>query len=129
MNRRQAILALTAACACGAAASPALACSCVNYRSAADHLRSIDVLFLGRALGTQGTGFQAVTRFRVLRVLKGRRRGLISVAHPTETGAGCGVRFAVGRTRLVAASNNGGRLSTSSCSMPRFGISDYEAAL
>ena len=34
-----------------------------------------------------------------------------------------------GRVMLVAASFVGGRLSTSSCAMPRFSISEYQAAL
>jgi hypothetical protein len=128
MNRRQLFLGLGAACAC-AAASPALACSCVQYRTAADHLEHIDVLFVGRAMGTTGSGFIAVTRLRVLHVLKGHPGRIAQVSHPTQVGAGCGVLMPTGRTMLVAASRVGGRLSTSSCSMPRFPISAYQAAL
>lgn len=129
MNRRQAIFSLGAACVCAAAASPALACSCVNYRTAADQLEHMDVLFVGRAMGTTGSGFSVVTRFRVMRVLKGHPRRLVGISHPTNIGAGCGVLMPAGRVMLVAASHAGGRLSTSSCSMPRFSIGEYEAAL
>ncbi len=130
MNRRQAILALSAVCACGAAATPALACSCVYYRSAADHLRQIDLLFVGRPLSTtQQDGSLAATRFRVTRVLKGRRRALVTVAHPTEAAAGCGVVFTPGRSLLVAANLQAGRFTTSSCNMPRFSVAEYVAAL
>ena len=112
-------------------AGAALACRCVRYANAADHLRTADVVFIGRAEETaleHADGvLGAVTRFSVQRTIKGHENAVRSVAHGTSPTM-CGRTFQSGRTYTILASFRDGRLWTGACSTPQFPLSDYERA-
>ncbi|ATQ41185.1 hypothetical protein [Caulobacter mirabilis] len=116
-----------------AAAGEAAACSCARYETAEAQLAQTEVLFLAKAVGedsfTNIHGIpQPMTRFEVVRTLKGSVAGVAPVAHVREE-AFCGIQYAKGQTYLVAAYRFEGRLWTSGCSAPRFPLEDYERAL
>lgn len=124
-------VAITLAFATILAAGTALACRCVQYASAADHLREADVMFVGRAeesVARDEDGLSlGLTRFAVQTTIKGNAQAVRSVVHDTEPTA-CGVTFVPGRTYTILASWNDGRLVTGSCSRPQFPLGDYVRA-
>ncbi len=131
MARRLALVAAFALAS--AAAGEAAACSCARYETAEAQLAQTEVLFLGKAVGedsfTNIHGIpQPMTRFEIVRTLKGSAESVSSVAHIREE-AFCGVRYEAGQTYLVAAHRFEGRLWTSGCAAPRFPLKDYERAL
>lgn len=76
------LLAVPAALIAAAAASTAWACSCIGYADAASQLAEAQVMVIARAEWTKpergaSDPRQSVTRFRVVRTIKGEpRRGL-----------------------------------------------------
>ena len=52
--------------ACLVAAGAAVACSCVPYRSAAEHVAATPLVFKGWVVGITRGEYEAVTRFQVL---------------------------------------------------------------
>lgn len=107
------------------AAGAAVACSCVPYRSAAEHVAAIPLVFKGRVTGITRSEYEAVTRFQVLEVFKGQAGRTIRVRHQISE-ASCGVTFQHGTTALVFA--NPGRddaWSTNLCSAARFSEVEY----
>jgi len=113
-----------------APAGPALACSCLGPKDAAQQIGSADVVFFGRSRGTQQRGTaadSALTMFAVSRTLKGPHATVRGVEHHL-TGSICGVQFKPGAEYLILASSNAGRLSTNACHTPRFPVADYERA-
>ena len=126
---RTPLLALAAATALLASAGSALACSCIPYRSAAEHLAAADLVFKGRVLTQQSIGDgRARTTFRVAETLKGRAGRTIGVQHHTVS-ATCGVVFKPGQSVWVFANRrNDGSWSTNLCSLARFPETDYRRA-
>ena len=124
------ILAVALVVAAVAAPAAALACSCMRQESAAAHLRAADLAFEGRALGTRvAPGGEAVTRFRVSQVLKGRRvPNTVEVGHQTN-GAACGLSYRPGAAVLVLAHRvEPNRHRTGLCSTPQFPLAAYRTA-
>jgi hypothetical protein len=107
----------------------ALACSCVAFRSAAEHLATADVVFKGRVVaGASGPSGPARSSFRVLEVLKGRATGTVVVHHQLDSAA-CGVTFRPGKSVWIFAHRApDGSLRTGSCSMARFSEEEYRRA-
>ncbi len=114
------------------AVSAALACSCVRYANAEAQLRNAEIMFVGRAVETvtrDDNGMTVgVTRFAVVRTLKGHARDVQSIEH-SMVGGMCGVTFRRGQTYAVIADADGHRFVTSSCSMPQFPIAEFERVL
>ncbi len=126
------VLALTAALIAAAVAGTALACSCIGYSNAATQLAEARLMVIARAewtkreRGTTDPG-QKVTRFRVVRTIKGETRPAWQIAHHSD-GATCGVVFQPGKEYLVFADAWQGRMSTSLCQQAQFPLNEYEAA-
>lgn len=111
-------------------AGVAWACSCPHWRSAEDQLGFADVAFVGKATSsTTGSDGYVTTEFVVSRTLKGAHQDVQRIAHaPGSWGATCGVDFVQSRDILVLAKRQRGRMSTSACAIPRFGLGDFERA-
>ena len=126
---RHAWTAAIAAAALLSSSGAALACSCVPYRSAAEQLQDVDLVFTGRVAGSQSAGPRTVrTTFRVMEVLKGRAGGTVRVDH-TLDGASCGVTFKPGQTLLVFAHRKPeGGWGAGLCSLSRFPEEQYRRA-
>lgn len=109
-------------------ASAAIACSCVPYRSAAEHLAATPLVFKGRVVGITRGEYEAVTRFQVLEVLKGQASRTVRISHDISD-ASCGVNFGRGTTALVFATRGrGGAWWTGLCSSARFSEIEYRRA-
>ena len=123
------ILAAAALAAGLAAAAPALACSCVPYRSAAEQLAGAELAFKGKVMADRADGpGRAVARFRVYSVIKGQVGLAVQVRHTLDS-ASCGVRFRPGQTVLVLAHRGAdGFWWTGLCSAPRFPEDQYRRA-
>lgn len=111
-------------------AGVAWACSCPQWRSAEDQLGFADIAFVGKAMSsTTGRDGYVITEFVVSRTLKGAHQDVQRIAHaPGSWGATCGIDFVQSHDVLVLAKRQGGRMSTSSCATPRFGLGDFERA-
>lgn len=126
------LLAVPAALIAAAAAGAALACSCVGYPDAKTQLAQNRLMVVARAEWTKPERGaidpgQKVTRFAVVRTIKGQARPAWQIAHHTE-GATCGVVFEPGREYLILADSQQGRMGTSLCQRAQFPLADYEAA-
>ncbi len=123
------LLLIAAAMASTLVAGAAWACSCIRFDSAADQFAQAEVMLVGRVLSTVETSpQQAVTRFEVLRGLKGPHAGVVEIRHTVnDGGAACGVQFEIGQTTPVIAFESDGHLQTNLCSMPQFPLQDFEA--
>ncbi|MCC7268774.1 MAG: hypothetical protein IT546_15750 [Caulobacteraceae bacterium] len=112
-----------------AVAAPALACSCLPPASAAAQLEAADVMFKGVPISSSSNRRgEAVTKFRVQEVLKGRPAREITVRHRLDSAA-CGMRFARGAPALVIANaGEGGALRASLCTAARFPEAEYRRA-
>ena len=101
----------------------------MRYDTAAEQFAQAEVMFVGRVVSTIETSpQQAVTRFEVMRTLKGADSDVVEVHHTiNDGGAACGVQFQVGQTTPVIAFESDGHLQTNLCSMPQFPLQDYEA--
>jgi hypothetical protein len=126
------LLAVPAALIAAAAGGAALACSCIGYADAATQLAEARLMVVARAewtkpeRGANDRG-QKVTRFRVVRTIKGETRRAWQIAHHVE-GPTCGVVFEPGKEYVIIAGAAQGRMSTGLCQQARFPLSDYEAA-
>ena len=126
-------LARTAAIAVAAllcSTGTALACSCLPYETAGEHLAATDLVFKGRVTGQQSIrdGMGARTSFRVVETLKGRAGRTVRVDHSLSS-ASCGVLFRTGQTVWVFAHRRpNGAWSTGLCSAPRFDEAEYRRA-
>lgn len=128
----QHLLAVPAALIAAAAASTAWACSCIGHADAATQLAEAQVMVIARAEWTKpergaSDPRQRVTRFRVVRTIKGEPRRAWQFAHHID-GATCGVVFQSGKEYVVIASAWQGRMSTSLCQQAQFPLAEYEAA-
>lgn len=128
----QRLLAVSATSIAAAAAGAALACSCIGYSDAATQLAEARLMVVARAEWTKpergaADPGQKVTRFRVVRTIKGETRRTWQIAHHVE-GATCGVVFQPGKEYVVIAGTWQGRMSTSLCQQAQFPLVDYEAA-
>ncbi|MFN3574727.1 MAG: hypothetical protein ACK4TR_14480 [Phenylobacterium sp.] len=126
------LLAVPAALIAAAAASTAWACSCIGYADAASQLAEAQVMVIARAERTKpergaSDPRQSVTRFRVVRTIKGEPRRAWQFAHHID-GATCGVVFQPGKEYVVIASAWQGRMSTSLCQQAQFPLAEYEGA-
>ncbi len=130
MNVRLMIIAFVLASLTGAGA--AWACSCILPESAVAQFDRSDLIFVGRAVRTVAEAGQPahaerkVTRFEVVRTLKGGARQVRRIAHPGGSSAGCGISFRAGETYLVLAEAYQGRLATSLCQQPFFERAEYD---
>jgi len=124
------IITLICATASALIAGVAWACSCPNWRSADDQLGFADVAFVGKATSSvTGRDGYVITEFAVFRTLKGTHQDVQRIAHaPGSWGATCGIDFDQSRDVLVLAKRQGGKMSTSACATPRFGLGDFERA-
>lgn len=110
-------------------ASAAMACSCIPYGSAAEHVAATPFIFKGRVTGITRGEYEAVTRFQVLEVLKGEAGRTVRISHQISD-ASCGVTFRRGTTALVFANRGrNGAWSTSLCSAARFSDAEYRRAV
>lgn len=125
------LLAVPAALIAAAAAGAALACSCIGYPDAETQLAEARLMVVARAewtkpeRGATDPG-QMVTRFRVVRTIKGEPRRAWQIAHHVE-GATCGVVFQPDREYIVIAGAWQGRMSTGLCQQAQFPLAAYEA--
>jgi hypothetical protein len=124
---------LLALAALALSVGPALACSCVHFGSAREHVRETDLIFIGVVEESQRALFEddaVYTQFRVVEVLKGRAPRYIRIRHNDDTCCICGLVFDRGaREMIFAHADEDGRYTTSSCSMPRFSEAEYRRAL
>lgn len=126
------LLAVPAGLIAAAAAGAAWACSCIEYADAAAQLAEARLMVVARAewtrpeRGATDPG-QKVTRFRVVRTIKGETRQAWQIAHHVE-GATCGVVFQPGKEYVVIAGAWQGRMSTGMCQQAQFPLAEYEAA-
>lgn len=126
------LLAFPAALIAAAAAGTALACSCIGYADAATQLAEARLMVVARAewtkpeRGATDPG-QKVTRFRVVRTIKGEPRRAWQIAHHVES-ATCGVVFQPGEEYVIIAGAWQGRMSTGLCQQPQFPLADFETA-
>lgn len=126
------LLAVPAALVAVGAAGAALACSCIGYADAATQLAEARLMVIARAEWTKPERGAAdlgrkVTRFRVVRTIKGETRRAWRIAHHSD-GATCGVVFQPGQEYIVIAGAWQGRMSTGLCQQARFPLAEYEAA-
>ena len=126
------LLAVPAAMIAVAAAGTALACSCIGYANAGTQLAEARLMVIARAEWTKpergGTDpRQSVTRFRVVRTIKGETRRAWQIAHHID-GASCGIVFQPGKEYVVIVGAWQGRMSTGLCQQAVFPLADYEAA-
>lgn len=126
------LFAVSAALVAAAAAGTALACSCIGYRNAETQLAEARLMVIARAEWTKPERGatdpdQKVTRFRVVRTIKGDTRLAWQIAHHAD-GATCGVVFHPGEEYVVIAGAWQGRMSTGLCQQAQFPMADYEAA-
>ena len=110
------LLAAPTALIAAAAAGAALACSCIGYPDAATQLAEARLMVVARAEWTKpergaAHAGQKVTRFRVVRTIKGETRRAWQIAHHVD-GATCGVTFEPGEEYVVIAGAWEGRMST-----------------
>lgn len=112
-------------------AAPAIACSCVSYANAREHVSRTDVIFIGVVERSHRVGeFRLRTTFRVSEVLKGQVGSEAIVHHGDDTCCICGIVYEPGaRVMVFAHQGDDGRLNTSSCAAPRFPEAEYRAAL
>lgn len=115
-----------------AAASAVWACSCIGYADAASQLADARVMVVARAEWTKpergaSDPRQKVSRFRVVRTIKGEPRRAWQIAHHID-GATCGVVFQPGKEYVVIADAWQGRMSTGLCQQAQFPLADYNAA-
>lgn len=126
------LLAVPAALIAAAAAGAALACSCLGYPDAKTQLAETRLMVVARAewtkpeRGATDPG-RKVTRFTVVRTIKGEARRAWQIAHHIE-GPTCGVVFQPGREYVVLAGAEQGRMSTGLCRRAQFPLADYERA-
>lgn len=103
-----------------AASSQAAACSCQPNPSAGEILASASAVFSGIVEeNTPAAEGQSVTIFRVTESFKGVSTGTtVRVRHPSGSSASCGVTFAPGEIRTLAAyrTGPGAPLTASLCS-------------
>jgi hypothetical protein len=117
-----------------AAASPALACSCV-MRSAEERAAQSTAIFIGTATRTTSSeeeGSDTVyTAFTVKEMLKGTPATEVYVSHPADLGGNCGVDFEAGQETLVLASaeNPDMPLRTNLCELTGADEAEIRAAL
>lgn len=125
------LLSTGIALAFAAFAGDALACSCERFRDAASQLARAELAVLARAEWSKpdpraaGSNRQ-VTRFQVLRTIKGEARAVWEITHGVDGGA-CGVVFKPGEEYLVLAEPFQGQMATMQCLRPFFPIADYKA--
>jgi hypothetical protein len=112
----------------------AYACSCVAYNSAAEHAAQVDVVFIGRVVGTQpARANELLTTFEVIEPLKlpsgfGERH--VQIYHSSAGDASCGISFEPNAELIVAAYiDRDDNLGTNSCTAPRWPAEDYRRAL
>jgi hypothetical protein len=133
-------LVAAVAAVCLLVTSPASACDCTGYESAAAQAENSDAIFRGRAISTTSlpyaNGAIAVTTFEIITPLLlpdelGRRPQRIQVIHDcSNIGASCSITFEQGEDYLVAATfDHRHRLTTSLCHAPRWDEAEYRAAL
>ena len=118
---------------------PALACSCMRFDSARDHVDRTAVIFEGVAVETRKVAdspdssmsqYARRTSFRVTRRWKGKVGETVAIDHSEAVCCICGVAFEPGKSyRIFAIRGNKGRLHTSTCTAPRFDWAEYEAVL
>lgn len=112
-----------------ASASSALACSC-RFGDAAAQLAGAQLMVIARAepptalKGRAGSGLN-VTRFVVIRTIKGESRPFWDIAHGGDT---CDVVFEQGREYAVLAGRSGEQMYTNQCYAAVFPLAEYEAA-
>jgi len=126
------LLATLSALIASATAGAALACSCIGYPDAATQLAEARLMVVARAEWTKperggAHPGQKVTRFRVVRTIKGETRRAWQIAHHVD-GATCGVTFEPGKEYVVIAGAWEGRMGTGLCQQARFPLAHYEAA-
>lgn len=126
------IFGILAAVAVTAAAGRVWACSCIGYADAASQLADARVMVVARAEWTKpergaSDPRQSVTRFRVVRTIKGETRRAWQIAHHID-GATCGVVFQPGEEYVVIANAWQGRMSTGLCQQAQFPLAEYDAA-
>ena len=123
------LLALLAAVYITASASNALACSC-RFSGAAAQLAGAQLMVIARAELTTaledsaGSGAN-VTRFVVIRTIKGESRPFWDIAHGGGT---CDVVFEQSQEYAVIADRWGERMYTNQCYAAVFPLAEYEAA-
>ena len=121
-----------AALAFAAAPFAAEACSCRPYHDVIEQIEASDLIFKGRAIGTQGNDQSRVaTTFQVLETLKGDPGPTARITHRLPDGASCGIAFAPGQTLIVVAQKRAedNSLATSECAIGRFGEGEYRRVL
>lgn len=135
MTKRLWPVAILAGVAVVSIAGAAYACRCAIYKSAADQLAAVDVMFVGRVQDSQPepgrlAGLRRnATTFTVLRTLKGEVPPTAEVLHEPSRSGPCGVSFKPGDTRIVLAHRDAeGALETSGCDAPQYLLADYQAA-
>lgn len=119
------------------------ACSCPPLASAADQAAQFDLIFVGTP--TQSINLtpgdddtpppppsarRYETHFDISRVLKGDKLGSVKILHNAPNPMSCGVDYNGDAPRLILAkgSTDAG-YSTWFCSLPQYGVEDFDAAL
>jgi hypothetical protein len=117
---RQAFACLLLVLATILLADPALACSCARNPTAEKILEGATAVFTGTVRqSVPATPGHSMTTFTVTESFKGVRAGsTVRVVHRSGSSASCGVKFAPGETRTLAAhgSESERELATTLCS-------------
>lgn len=116
---RQALACLLLVLATVLLADPALACSCARNPTAEKILEGATAVFTGTVRqSVPATPGHSLTTFTVTESFKGVRAGsTVRVVHRSGSSASCGVKFAPGETRTLAAYGESGQeFTTTLCS-------------